>query len=99
MKITKRQLRRIIKEEKRKLLKEMGPDPRDDVAKQAEYYTGPDGELVHFWADPIKNDYDSGFDDWLAGEQFVPEPLMPDNPDYMEGWHAAENYQKTGSRE
>jgi hypothetical protein len=77
MRITRRQLRRIIKEEKRKLLKEMGPGPRDDV----------------------KNDYDSGFDDWLAGEQFVPEPLMPDNPDYMEGWHAAENYQKTGSRE
>jgi len=31
MRITRRQLRRIIKEEKRKLLKEMGPGPRDDV--------------------------------------------------------------------
>ena len=33
MKITKRQLRRIIKEEKRRLLREYGPDNIDDETK------------------------------------------------------------------
>jgi len=54
MKITKRQLRRIIKEEKQKLLQE---------------------------------NYDQGYDDFRND---VPDPAMPDDDEYMEGWEDAE---------
>ena len=71
MKITRRQLRRIIREQ-------MTYDQRD-----SDRYDDPGGSGG--W--PAISPYDMGFDDFRNGE---PDPLKPDNEEYMAGWKEAE---------
>ena len=86
MKITKRQLKRIIKEEKQKLLNEALPP-------HLQKHFRKDGSSVHQpeikdvtpdgYGPDEYNAYDDGYDDWVNG---IPKPLKPDDQEYMRGW-------------
>ena len=77
MKITKRQLRRIIKEEKAKLVREYYGSDIMDVPDTTPYEKG-------------HNDYASWKrpSEFRAGPGY---PAMPDDPEYMRGWEDAKD--------